>query len=221
MIGSVARDLLDEEDLQDTVQRAVHLAVEHLEPVDWASICLVRGRRRIETPASTHPVAERADQLQYELDDGPCLDAICHQQTFSIEDYARDEAYPRWTRRVTAETPIRSSVSFQLFTAHNTVGALNLYAGRAGAFGDQDLAEGSVFAAHAAIALRSAQTDEQLRLALDSRTVIGQAQGILIERFRLDPVRAFELLSRVSQDTNTKLVDVAQRLVETGETPGR
>ena len=78
-----------------------------------------------------------------------------------------------------------------------------------------------MFAAHAAVALASAQTEEQLRSAIASRTVLGQAQGILMERYRLTPEKAFEVLRRVSQDGNVKVRDVAQRLVETGETPGR
>ena len=78
-----------------------------------------------------------------------------------------------------------------------------------------------MFAAHAAVALASAQTEEQLRSAIASRTLLGQAQGILMERYRLTPEKSFEVLRRVSQDSNVKVRDVAQRLVETGETPGR
>ena len=108
-----------------------------------------------------------------------------------------------------------------MFTTGDSLGALNLYSLEVGGFDGQDRAAGLMFAAHAAVALRSAQTEEQLRSAIASRTVLGQAQGILMERYKLSAERSFEVLRRVSQDANVKLRDVAQRLVDTGETPGR
>ncbi len=80
--------------------------------------------------------------------------------------------------------------------------------------------EGLAFAAQAAVALRSAQTEQHLRAAMAARNLIGQAQGILMERFQLTAEQAFAVLSRVSQQSNVKLRDVAQRLIDTGETPG-
>jgi transcriptional regulator with GAF, ATPase, and Fis domain len=226
LIGSVARELLAEPDVQQTLQRAVELAAEHLTSGDlngevYASVSLVRERRQIETAASSDERATRADQLQYQLKQGPCLDAIWERETFQIDDLTTDERYPEWSRRVVRDTGIRSSLSFQLFTSGDSLGALNLYSPEAGGFDAEDRAEGLMFAAHAAVALKSAQTEEQLRSAIASRTVLGQAQGILMERYKISPEKSFEVLRRVSQDSNVKVRDVAQRLVETGETPGR
>jgi GAF domain-containing protein len=226
LLGSVARELLAEPDVQQTLQRAVELAAEHLTAGHaggevYASVSLVRGHRRVETPASSDERATRADALQYELGQGPCLDAIWERETFQIEDLTTEARYPQWSRRVVADTGIRSSLSFQLFTAGDSLGALNLYSPHPHGFDEEDRAEGLMFAAHASVALASAQTQEQLRSAIASRTVLGQAQGILMERYKLTPEKSFEVLRRVSQESNVKVRDVAQRLVETGETPGQ
>ena len=226
LLGSVARELLAEPDVQQTLQRAVELAAEHLTTghlngEGYASVSLVRDRRQIETSASSHERATRADQLQYELKQGPCLDAIWEHETFQIEDFTTEARYPTWSRLVAEDTGIRSSLSFQLFTSRDSLGGLNLYSPHPRGFDEQDRAEGLVFAAHAAVALHSAQTEEQLRSAITAGTPIGAAQGVLVERHKMTPERAFEILRRVSHDSNVKVRVVAQRLIDTGETPGR
>ncbi len=215
-LGSIARDLLREPDTEQTLQRVVDLAAEHLEGEVWASISLVRRRRHVDTPASSDGRAEHADRLQYELGEGPCLDAIWEQETFQIDDMTTSAHYPTWTRRVSEETAIRSSLSLQLFTDEDSLGALNLYSPAPAAFA-AIRGEALAFAGQAAIAVRSAQTEENLRAALDTRNLIGQAQGILMERYRLTAEQAFNVLTRASQESNTKLREVARRLTETGE----
>jgi GAF domain-containing protein len=159
--------------------------------------------------------------LQYDLGEGPCLDAIWQQETVQIDEMTTDEGYPVWSRRVAEQTGIRSSLSFQLFTNEDSLGALNLYLPRPQAFDEDARAEGLVFAAHAAVALRSAQTEQHLRTAMATRNLTGQAEGILMERFKITSEQAFAVLSRVPQQTNVKLRDVVQHLVDTGETPGQ
>jgi GAF domain-containing protein len=222
-LAAIARDLFNEPDMQHTLQRVVDAAAENLDGEVWVSVSLVRQRREVETPASSDDRAARADELQYHLEEGPCLDAIWEQETFQIDDMATDEHYPEWSRAVTEETGIRSSLSLQLFTDENQdrLGALNLYSPDPHAFDAETRGEGLAFAAQAAVALRSAQNEEHLRTAMATRTVIGQAQGILMERLKLTPDQAFAVLSRLSQDRNQKLRDVARRLVETGEIPDR
>jgi GAF domain-containing protein len=221
-LAAVARDLLNEPSVHGTLQRVVDAAAENLGPEVWASVSLVRQRRDVETPASSDERAARADQLQYELGEGPCLDAIWEQETFRIDDMTADERYPRWSRAVAEETGIRSSLSLQLFTdeEQKSLGGLNLYSPRPHAFDAQTRGEAWAFAAQAAVAVSSARTEENLRSALGTRTLIGQAQGILMERLRITPDQAFGVLSRLSQQSNVKLREVARRLVETGEIPG-
>jgi GAF domain-containing protein len=214
VLAEVARGLTGQGDLKHTVQRMVDLAAEHLDGEIVASVSLVRARNQVETPASSDPRAERADALQYELGEGPCLDAIWEHETFQIEDMETEQRYPRWATRVIEETGLRSSLSYQLFIGDNTLGALNLYAVEPHAFDDDDRADGLLFAAHAAAALQAAVSDENLRSALMYRLVIGQAQGILMERHHITAQMAFDLLRRISQRSNVKLREVAQEVVE-------
>ena len=221
-LAAIARELVNEPDMQHTLQGVVEAAAENLDGEVWASVSLVKERREVQTPAVSDDRAGRADQLQYELEEGPCLDAIWEQETFQIDDMGADEHYPRWSRAVAEQTDIRSSLSLQLFTDENqeSLGALNLYSPQPDAFDAEARGEGLAFAAQAAVAVRSAQTEENLRSGMATRNLIGMAQGILIERLRLTPDQAFAVLSRLSQESNTKLRDVARRLVETGEIPG-
>ena len=167
--------------------------------------------------------ALRADQLQYERGVGPCLDAVWNQDAYHIDDLTTEPRYVDWSRRVVAETGIRSSLSLQLFTDPDSVvslGALNLYSPQPRSFDADTRGEAVAFAAHAAIALHSAQTEAHLRSGLVTRTVIGQAEGILMERLNITADQAFGVLSRLSQHRNVKLREVARHLVETGEIPG-
>ena len=218
-LASIARYLLNEPDVEHTLQRVVDLAAEHLGGVIYASVSLVRQRRQVDTPASSDDRALQADQLQYELGQGPCLDAIWEQETFLIDDMTTEERYPAYSRRVVKQTGIRSSLSFQLFTDEDSLGAMNLYSPQPRAFDEDARAEGFVFAAQAAVALRGAQQEEHLRTGMVTRNLIGQAQGILMERFKVTPNQAFAILTRLSRETNSKLRDVARYLVDTGKLP--
>jgi len=173
----------------------------------------------VHTAAASDQRATRADQLQYDLGEGPCLDAIWQQDIVQIKDLTTEQRYSAWSRRVAEQIGIRSSLSLRLFTTADSLGALNLYAPQPQTFDAETRGEGLAFAAQAAVALRSARDKEDLRIAMATRNLIGQAQGILMERYKLTAEQAFAVLSRISQQSNVKLRDVAQHLVDTGETP--
>ena len=222
-LAGLARALVHDPGVQATLKRTVTQAASTLDGEVFASVTLVLRRREVETPVYSDDRALRADQLQYELGQGPCLDAVWEQDTFQIDDLANEPRYPEWCRRVVSETGIRSSLSLQLFSDPGgavSLGALNLYAPRARAFDPDSRGEAVALAAHAAIALHSAQTEERLRSGMATRTVIGQAEGILMERLKITADEAFGVLSRLSQEKNVKLRDIARVLVETGEIPG-
>jgi GAF domain-containing protein len=213
--AGIARELRAEPDVEHTLERTVTLAVETIEGCNYAGISLARAGRGLDTPAATHEIVVEADALQYELGEGPCLSAIREQESFQVDDLAADDRWPRWSPRA-VELGLRSMLSFQLFVGKDTLGALNLYSGQPAAFDADDRAVGHIFASHAAIALASALTEQHLTRALENRNVIGQAQGILMERFKFTAAQAFELLRRTSQAQNVKLSRVAQHLVESG-----
>ena len=218
-MAAAARELQAQFDPQATMESAVSLAVQNVEGCDAAGVSIVHAKQRVDTPAATDDMAVTADLLQYETGEGPCLDAIWEQETVSVPDLASDSRWPTWGPRVTRETGARSSFSVRLFTHKDTLGALNMYSSIAGGFHEHDKSEALALAAHVAMAVAAARSIGQLESALDSRTVIGQACGIVMERYRIDAARAFALLTRISSTHNVKLRDVAAEIIDTRRLP--
>ena len=208
--------LLHTGSLHDTLQLIVDYAVATVPGCEHAGISLVHGRK-ISTPAASDGVALRLDALQFDVGQGPCLDAIAEEQTFISDDLATESRWPLFSSRAHAETGVTSMLGLRLFARNRTLGALNLLSSRKAAFGDDALSIGAVFASLAAVALNAAQTEEGLQLALKSREVIGQAMGILMERHRITDDEAFQRLAMASQSLNVRLRDVAEQIVLTGE----
>lgn len=127
----------------------------------------------------------------------------------------------RWPRFATEAVGlgVGAMMCFQLPVTGDNLGALNMYASDPGAFGEEPESIGLVFASHAAIAISAAQQQEHLRSAVDSRDLIGQAKGVLMERYKLTGGDAFAVLVRASSHTNRKLVDIAEELSNTGVIP--
>jgi len=221
--SETARALFSAGSVADTLQRVVDLAVETIEGCDFAGIFLLEGDA-VTTPVHTDPVVIEVDALQHRCGEGPCLDAITDGGMLYADDLDGDARWPRFGPQATA-AGVRSVLALTL-PGGGAHGALILYARYPQAFGVIDRARGHLLSALAGLALSSAAAhdDEQRRLddlqaALATRVVIGQAQGILIERERITPDQAFDILRRASQNLNIKLRDVAQALVDTGEKP--
>lgn len=212
-MASLARELQESRDLRATMEHAVELADKNMPDCDGAAISLVHRGREMDTPAATDEAAAAADRLQVELGEGPGLDAIAERRLVVSEDLADDARWPVWGPRATADTGLRSALCFRLFTQGATVGALSLYSRRVRGFGEADREVGGVLAAHVAVAMAAAQQVDTLGIAMDARTVIGQAQGILMERYDIDAERAFAALKRISSTSNVKLHEIAERLV--------
>lgn len=209
--AAVARNLLDEDDVQATLNKITALAVETVDGCHHAGVSLIEGRK-VSSPAASDDVPVQVDAIQYGTDQGPCLDAIREHETFRIDDLASEDRWPAFSRRAAQETGVASMLSFRLFAQGETMGALNLYSKKRSAFDDEALAVGSVFATHAAVALASAQQDEQLHKALQGRDVIGQAKGILMAQQDVSADVAFDILRRASQRMNIKLRELAERV---------
>ena len=197
--------------------------------VDWtrfaadcagAGIMIRHARNRIETPVSTSPAIAKAHDLQVDLNEGPCLDVITEQlgRTFITGNAGADPRYPKWGPAV-VELGFFSVISVALKTDERVYGSLNLYAEEPYAFTDDDVAVTEVFSRHASVALAGAEEGHGLQAAVDARKLIGQAQGILMERFDIDADRAFDFLRRQSQDNNIKLRAVADWIVHNRHDP--
>lgn len=213
-LAELARDLQREHGAPATLEKVVASAIAMIPGVEEASISLVTGRREVTSWAASDDLPKVVDALQSETGQGPCLDAIYDHATVSVPDMATETRWPDFAARA-AEAGAGSMLSFQLFVQEDNLGALNLYGRRPHAFDVESEHVGYLFAAHAAIAFSAVRAGENLQVALDSRTLIGQAQGILMERHELSADQAFVLLTTASQHRNVKLRVVAQELVST------
>jgi GAF domain-containing protein len=217
--AAIARELLAQPSTEATADRISEMAVEVIRGCDHAGISLVE-HRKIRTIAATDGVVAEGDRRQYALDEGPCLDTIRDHETIRAPRLATEDRWPRWAPSVSSELGVQSMLCFQLFTSDHSYGGINLYSDRPMAFDAHDEAVGLALAAHAAVALAASQTITTLNNAVGSRTAIGQAEGILMERFGLTADQAFSVLVRVSQNDNRRLALVAEELVKTRRIPG-
>lgn len=221
LLGRIARELQAESGVDGTLTAIVASAVVTIPGAEYGAITEVVGRgRKVEVRHASAPLVAAVDLAQYETGQGPCLDAAYQHETVRVDDLRAESRWPAFTARA-RDLGIRSILSFQLYVDGDDLGSLNLYAATAGAFGDESEDIGLLFATHAAIAMAGARREGQLRTAIDSRDVIGQAKGILMERHKIDALQAFALLTRASSTTNRKVIDIAEELSLTGLLAGR
>ncbi|GAB3684609.1 GAF and ANTAR domain-containing protein [Angustibacter aerolatus] len=215
----LARDLQRFTSSQEVLDHVVRAVVDLVPGAEDATITVAEKRRSATSAAASSPRAALFDVLQARTRQGPCLDALFDQETLRVDDLRTDERWPALAA-CADELGAASMVCFQLFVTGDTLGSLNVLATAPSAFDDESEHVGLMFAAHSAIALADAMELEGVRTALANRDLIGQAKGILMERFRLTADEAFALLVRASQDTNRKLRDVASELAHTGTLGG-
>jgi GAF domain-containing protein len=208
-------------ELPDVLTEIVQISRRAMPGAEAASITLIRDDRAF-TAAFDGQLAMDADELQYQRGYGPCMDAGRSGEVFVVEDMAAEDRWPDYAEHA-GRLGVRSSLSIPLPFQGATIGALNNYALRAGAFGETDLRLGEEVAALVAIAVANAEaaaraTDDlaNMRRAMATRAVIEQAKGILMERYKVTAEQAFTLLTHASQRANVKLRDVADELVSTG-----
>jgi GAF domain-containing protein len=201
-----------EESLRAGIAMAVGTA-----PCDQASITMLGPGRTVETVASSDGRITKADMLQYEEDEGPCLDAVWTNGVFEVPDLAADARWPRWTARA-ADLGIGGLLAVHLYT-DTALGALNLYSERPRVYDDTDLEAARIVAAHASVVLAYTRKTQDLWRAIDTRNLIGQAQGMLMAQYKLTPDTAFAVLRRYSQATNVRLAELAEELTSTGQLP--
>ncbi len=219
VMGQVARSLQQEHDDVDATLRTIAAtAVDAVPGAEECTISYVTGRRTVEPRGATGDLPRLVDEAQGRVREGPCLESVWEQRTVRIDDMRTEQRWPRFAAEAVG-LGVLSSLSCQLFVEGDNLGALNLYSRIPDAFGEDSEDIGLVLAAHAAVALSAAQQEQNLRTALGSRDLIGQAKGILMERYRLTPDQAFALLVQTSSRTNRKLADIAEELSTTGAAP--
>ncbi len=219
IMGQVARSLHEKHhDGEATLQAITSAAVGVIPGAEHCTVTYVTDRRKAEPRGPTGELPRKLGELQDRIQEGPCLNAVWEERTVRIHKMRTESRWPQFAAEAT-RLGVLSAVSFPLFVTGDRLGSLNVYACTPHAFGEESEDVGLIFAAHAEIALSSAQDQQELLKAVTSRDVIGQAKGILMERYKLTADQAFNALARVSQQTNRKLVDIARELTETGALP--
>jgi hypothetical protein len=202
----------------DSVYEALcESAVQLVDGCDHASLML-RRRGRIETVAASDDVAQRIDELEKALGEGPCLDAIDADEPDQhiCPDLTEGSKWPELAKRIMAETQVRGMAGFRLRQEGTRVGALNVFSDTPGALTDHSLEQAIMLTAFASVSLAALERGEEattLRRGLESNREIGKAVGLLMALHDIDDDRAFEMLAKVSQEMNVKVAEVAAQVV--------
>jgi GAF domain-containing protein len=211
--------LLSEETVSSALQLVVSLAKETVPGSTGAGVTLVDGDGRKTTAVATDPLVERADALQYELDDGPCLTAWAQRTVVQLNEIPTDARFPQWAEAV-QELGLWSSLSAPLVAGDDALGAVKVYSVSPRAYDSHSQHLLTMFAAQAAIVVANMQSlenakrvSDELKETLRGRDVINMAKGILMAREGLNESAAFSSLVETSRQADKKLLDVAQQLV--------
>ncbi|MFI5735284.1 GAF and ANTAR domain-containing protein [Kribbella sp. NPDC051587] len=216
--AQLAVDLHRTGGVEETIEAVVEFALQALN-CSHAGVALASNRgRKLEIPAVTHPVVAEIFRHQVAGGAGPLTESLRDHSTVYVADTATDDRWPEWAATV-ARLGVRSVLDVPLTTGSEIVGALGLYSIHRDGFGADDEAIAHILARHALVAVVTARNETHMAAAVDARKLVGQAMGILMERFDVDGDRAFAILKRYSQDNNRKLRDVAQELIDTRKLP--
>ncbi|MBW0104703.1 GAF and ANTAR domain-containing protein [Pseudonocardia sp. KRD291] len=226
-LRNAARDLIAHRsitDLEQTLDQIVAAAVETVPGVDAGGVSMTESKHVTSRSPTTGDV-RALDELQSELREGPCVTAAeqpPEDGVVLVRDLADGPDAARWPRFAprAVELGFRSMMSTHLSANGPRNAALNLYSRTPGVFDASARTVAGLFGAQAALLLYGAEHASQMAQALGTRDLIGQAKGILMERFRVDDDRAFQMLVRSSQDTNLKLVEVARWLTSSADQGG-
>lgn len=213
-MAELARASAAPRSVEEVLSDVTGTARELMPGVDTAGVLLVGRAGKFESLAGTSEVPHQLDELQMKFNEGPCVQAALDDVIVRTDDFRNERRWPKYAPAC-AEVGVLSGLSVKLYTADRTAGALNLFSFRPHAFDARDETVAAILAAHAAAAILASRHGEQLVSALSTRDRIGQAKGIIMERYGVDDVRAFEMLRQISQDSNTRLADVAQRVIDT------
>jgi GAF domain-containing protein len=213
-MAELARELAMPLTLGDVLAGVTKSVLEVIPGADLSGFLLFSTGDKYETQAPTSEVMYELDRLQVKHGEGPCIEAAVDELIVRTDDFQHERRWPNYSAEV-LKLGLRSALSLKLYTTNRKAGALNIFSFNPDAFDAEDEALGSVLAAHAAAAIIASRQGDQLQSALTNRDVIGQAKGMIMERYGVDAIRAFEMLRELSQSANEKLVSVATRVIDT------
>jgi ANTAR domain/GAF domain len=213
-MAELARTVASPRSLDDVLSSVTATAKELIPGVDAAGVLLIGKGGTFESLAPVTDLPQQLDQLQMQFNEGPCVQAALDEVIVRTDDFREEQRWPQYSPAC-VEIGVLSGLSFKLYTADRTAGALNLFGFQSNVWDGEAETIGTVLAAHAAAAVLASRRGQQLESALSTRDRIGQAKGIIMERYKVDDVQAFEMMRRLSQDSNAKLVDIAQQVIDT------
>ncbi len=213
-LAVAARTLNVQESLEETLSVIAEVARSSIPGFDHVGISTLDRHGKPQTQAATGQLVWDLDSVQYGLEEGPCVDSLHEASVVSAPHIRSDQRWPRYVP-LAVERGLQSQLAVKLsLDDHRTIGGLNLYSTVSADVHPEAEHIAELFAAHAAIALGHARDREHLNEALHSRKVIGQALGILMERYSMNEDRAFAFLVRASSTSNIKLREIAQEIVD-------
>jgi GAF domain-containing protein len=216
VFDGLARLVYGAESYTEVYQAICDAALHLVDGCDHASLTIEENGRLV-TGASTDEIALQVDVFEREIGEGPCVDAIREEAAHLETDLALSSTWPTLSRRVLAETPVRSTAGFRIVVDDRKRGALNLFGDTPGGIDERSVDQAAVLAAFASVALMSAAQQEQartLRDGLASNREIGKAVGLMMAFHKVDDEAAFDILRRASQEMNVKLGEVARQVVD-------
>ncbi len=218
--GRLAAELQAAEGIELTVDKVVQFALQAVW-CDYASVVLITKGRRPQVMAMTDPKLADLYRGQIDAGAGPMITALEERTALLVPDVATEDRWStQWSEQMIA-AGIRCAMHLPLLVAGRAEAVLALYSTKPHGFNDDDLDIAHILAQHASAAIASARTAVSLTEAVDARRLVGAAMGILMERYNLDEPRAFEVLRRYSMDSNRKLRDVAQELIDSRKLPSK
>ncbi|MDP3969060.1 MAG: GAF and ANTAR domain-containing protein [Nocardioides sp.] len=218
-LASAARTMRHETALEETLQAVVESACASVPGFDAVGISTIARDRTVTTQAASGDIVQILDTLQYSLREGPCVDALYEVDLLEVPHVRHDQRWPRYVPAA-VEVGLRAQMALKLYLDdQGTLGTMNFYSTEAEEIHPDAGAIADLFAAHAAVVLGHAREQQSLGEALATRQVIGQAVGIVMERYGLSDSRAFDFLVRTSSTSNIKLRVIATELVREGDEP--
>lgn len=216
-MARISRELLVLPDEDVAMRSVVAKAVEAVDPCEDAVVSERTGKQ-LKTAGSTSGIAEACDELQHRRNEGPSVEVAWNTEVSLVSDAARETRWPELGRRI-SDLGMSSVLSVRLAAGPQLLGSLSYYSSVPEAYDATAIALAFSFATHAAVALFAARQTSAFTHSVEARHTIGIAQGILMTRYGLDRERSFDLLRRFSNQSNTKLRDVAQQVTELGGLP--
>jgi GAF domain-containing protein len=212
-LAAAVRSLARPENTESKLSTIVDILALSLPSFKDIGVSTIDRNGGVQTRAATSQLVWDLDALQYELGEGPCVDSLHDATVVEAPRIVDDPRWPRYVPRA-VELGLKSQLALKLYIDEDrTIGGLNMYSTSDEEIDPDAVAVADLYATQAAVALGQARTVEQLTQALETRQLIGQAVGLVMAKYGLAEDAAFGFLARMSSHSNTKLREIAERVV--------